>query len=348
MLKAGRLGPEAERVVRIVFEDNATAGAHRADHLANDGDRIGHMFEQKARMSYVKRAPFCVRERQLLGRAGAKIDKDVFAGFCGQVASDRKLFTTSLDRHDGSRRTDLTGHIATELSEAAADVEHALAGHQMHLAERVGVEQLVHQSEAVLLVGGGAVEVLAFVVAHSASLVRFSRQLEQRSLCLTQRRGGAKTQRGQKEKGRRPFAIEEAVVKLRSMATDITQQLLDLNQKLLVSIVSGDWKTYESLCDESISCFEPEARGQLALGMAFHKYFFDLPASPQKPAKNVTMSQPHVRLMGDSGAVLSYVRLTQSIDANGEVHIGRVEETRVWQKIGGAWKHVHFHRSGNS
>ena len=132
------------------------------------------------------------------------------------------------------------------------------------------------------------------------------------------------------------------------MSNDLTQQLLDLNQRLLVSIVGGDWKTYESLCDGSISCFEPEARGQLVLGMPFHKYFFDLPASPQKPAKNVTMSQPHVRLMGDTAAVLSYVRLTQSIDANGEVHIGRVEETRVWEKIGGAWKHVHFHRSGNA
>ena len=132
------------------------------------------------------------------------------------------------------------------------------------------------------------------------------------------------------------------------MANDLTQQLLDLNQKLLVSIVSGDWKTYESLCDASISCFEPEARGQLALGMAFHKYFFELPGSPQKPAKNVTMSQPHVRLMGDNAAVLCYVRLTQSLDANGEVHIGRVEETRVWQKVGGEWKHVHFHRSGNA
>ena len=109
--------------------------------------------------------------------------------------------------------------------------------------------------------------------------------------------------------------------------------------------MSGDWKTYESLCDPSISCFEPEARGQLVLGMPFHKYFFDLPATPQKPAKNVTMSQPHVRLLGDSGAVLSYVRLTQSIDSSGEVHIGRVEETRVWQKISGKWKHVHFHRS---
>jgi calcium/calmodulin-dependent protein kinase (CaM kinase) II len=132
------------------------------------------------------------------------------------------------------------------------------------------------------------------------------------------------------------------------MATDLTQELLDLNQKLLAAIVTGDWKSYESLCDPSITCFEPEARGQLAVGMAFHKYYFDLHGSPQKPAKNVTMSQPHVRLMGDSAAVLSYVRLTQSLDASGQPQTGRVEETRVWQKIGGQWKHVHFHRSGNA
>ena len=129
--------------------------------------------------------------------------------------------------------------------------------------------------------------------------------------------------------------------------SDAAQELLELNQKLLVAIVNGDWKTYEQLCDSSITCFEPEARGQVVVGMPFHKYYFDLPGSPQKPGKNVTMSQPHVRLMGDSAAVLSYVRLTQSLDAAGQPQTGRMEETRVWQKIGGQWKHVHFHRSGN-
>ena len=132
------------------------------------------------------------------------------------------------------------------------------------------------------------------------------------------------------------------------MPADVSQDLLNLNQKLLNSIVTGDWKTYESLCDSSITCFEPEARGQLAVGMPFHKFYFDLPASPQKPAKTVTMSQPHVRLMGDDAAVLCYVRLTQSLDASGGPQTSRMEETRVWQKIGGHWKHVHFHRSGNA
>ncbi len=124
----------------------------------------------------------------------------------------------------------------------------------------------------------------------------------------------------------------------------LDQELLQLNQRLLESIIRGDWTTYASLCDPSISCFEPEARGELVLGMAFHKYYFDLPGPTKPAAKNVTMTQPHVRVMGDA-AVLSYVRLTQSLDANGSPQTSRVEETRVWQKIGGAWKHVHFHRA---
>ena len=132
------------------------------------------------------------------------------------------------------------------------------------------------------------------------------------------------------------------------MPSELTQQLLDLNQQLLVAIVTGDWKTYVALCDESITCFEPEARGQLVVGMPFHKYYFDLPSAPQKPSKQVTMSQPHVRLMGEQAAVISYVRLTQSLDAGGAPQTGRMEETRVWQKVGGQWKHVHFHRSARS
>jgi calcium/calmodulin-dependent protein kinase (CaM kinase) II len=134
----------------------------------------------------------------------------------------------------------------------------------------------------------------------------------------------------------------------KAMPTDLTQELVNLNQKLLVAIVNGDWRAYEALCDPSITCFEPEARGQLAVGMLFHRYYFDLPGSPQKPAKNVTMSQPHVRLMGDAAAVVSYVRLTQSLDSAGQPQTSRVEETRVWQKIDGEWKHVHFHRSANA
>jgi calcium/calmodulin-dependent protein kinase (CaM kinase) II len=60
------------------------------------------------------------------------------------------------------------------------------------------------------------------------------------------------------------------------------QQLLDLNQKLLAAIVSGDWKGYTELCDPSITCFEAESLGELVIGMPFHKFYFDLPGNPSR------------------------------------------------------------------
>ena len=56
------------------------------------------------------------------------------------------------------------------------------------------------------------------------------------------------------------------------------------------------------------------------------------------------MSSPNVRVMGDV-AVVCYIRLVQKLDANKDPITAAVEETRVWQKQGKAWKHVHFHRS---
>jgi calcium/calmodulin-dependent protein kinase (CaM kinase) II len=126
--------------------------------------------------------------------------------------------------------------------------------------------------------------------------------------------------------------------------TDAAQELLDLNQQLLDAIAAGDWDTYENLCDPTISCFEPEARGHLVEGMEFHKFYFDLGA-PSQTLKVTTMVAPHVRLMGDEAAVVSYVRLNQRVSAAGEPFVSAVEETRVWERIEGEWKHVHFHRS---
>jgi calcium/calmodulin-dependent protein kinase (CaM kinase) II len=56
------------------------------------------------------------------------------------------------------------------------------------------------------------------------------------------------------------------------------------------------------------------------------------------------MCCPKVKVMGDV-AVIAYVRLNQRLDADGSPVTIAVEETRVWQKRDGRWKHVHFHRS---
>jgi calcium/calmodulin-dependent protein kinase (CaM kinase) II len=126
---------------------------------------------------------------------------------------------------------------------------------------------------------------------------------------------------------------------------DPTQELIDLTQQLLDSIATGDWQTYDDLCDASLTAFEPEARGHLVAGMDFHRFYFDLHA-PSAPT-NTTISSPHVRLMGDDAAVVSYVRLIQRLDEQGHAQTIRFEETRIWHRMGGRWQHVHFHRSAN-
>jgi len=85
-----------------------------------------------------------------------------------------------------------------------------------------------------------------------------------------------------------------------------------------------------------------EARGPCVTGLEFHKFYFDLPAG--SGPRHTTLCDVHVRILGDA-ALVTYVRLTQHLDATGRPATSAIEETRVWQRIGGAWKHVHFHRS---
>jgi calcium/calmodulin-dependent protein kinase (CaM kinase) II len=124
----------------------------------------------------------------------------------------------------------------------------------------------------------------------------------------------------------------------------LVAEVLAANQKLLESIAAADWSAYASLCEAEITCFEPEARGELVGGLAFHKFYFDLGKSSSP--RHTTMCAPQVHLTGDM-AVICYVRLTQSLDAAGHPQTGRCEETRVWRRVGDQWRHVHFHRSAN-
>lgn len=117
--------------------------------------------------------------------------------------------------------------------------------------------------------------------------------------------------------------------------------ILDLTQRLLVAITSGDWDSYVDLCDESLTCFEPEALGNLVDGLDFHQYYFNLPANPNQVQS--TIVAPHIRIMGDV-AVIAYVRLTQKM-SDGKPITTSMEETRVWHRQHSKWKHVHFHRS---
>lgn len=125
--------------------------------------------------------------------------------------------------------------------------------------------------------------------------------------------------------------------------TSVHDELIQLTEKLLHSISSGDWKTYEQLCDVTLTAFEPEACGHLIEGMEFHRFYFDL--KQPNTSHQTTLVQPHVRMLGEDVGVVSYNRLMQSVDAKGQPRSTCTEETRVWHRHNGQWKHVHFHRS---
>jgi ketosteroid isomerase-like protein len=128
------------------------------------------------------------------------------------------------------------------------------------------------------------------------------------------------------------------------MADPAAEELLSLNQRLLDAIARADWNVYLELCDPSLTCFEPEASGQLVEGLEFHHYYFKLGAAAEP--HHTTMCSPHVRILGDA-AIVSYVRLNQRLQADGTPVIRAFEETRVWHRNGGTWRHVHFHRSAS-
>lgn len=119
-------------------------------------------------------------------------------------------------------------------------------------------------------------------------------------------------------------------------------ELLQLTQRLLDSISRADWATYANLCDPSLTAFEPEALGQLVEGLDFHRYYFD--RGGVRGPHQTTLCSPRVRIMGDT-AVVSYVRLNQIQGADGRLLTTGSEETRIWQRQAGEWRHVHFHRS---
>lgn len=126
---------------------------------------------------------------------------------------------------------------------------------------------------------------------------------------------------------------------------DDAQELLRLSRQLLEAIDRQDWETYAELCDPSLSCFEPEAGGHLVTGLPFHKFYFEKRGGHGGGAfgRQSSISAPSVRVKGDA-AVVTYVRLVQ-IYSDGRYATTAAEETRVWERRDGAWRHVHFHRS---
>ncbi|GMT23941.1 hypothetical protein PFISCL1PPCAC_15238, partial [Pristionchus fissidentatus] len=133
-----------------------------------------------------------------------------------------------------------------------------------------------------------------------------------------------------------------------AITTDKKTEIVRVTQTLLDAIANKDYEAYCRHCDPMMTAFEPEALGNLVEGMDFHRFYFDNGATTtNRRSVQTTLLNPNVHLIGDDGASIAYVRLTQFMDKNGDLRTRQSEETRVWHKKNGRWMCVHVHRSGS-
>ncbi|XP_056601209.1 calcium/calmodulin-dependent protein kinase (CaM kinase) II beta 1 isoform X23 [Triplophysa dalaica] len=124
------------------------------------------------------------------------------------------------------------------------------------------------------------------------------------------------------------------------------QEIIKITEQLIEGINNGDFEAYAKICDPGLTCFEPEALGNLVEGMDFHRFYFEnLLAKNSKPI-HTTILNPHVHLIGEDAACIAYIRLTQFVDGQGRPRSTQSEETRVWHRRDSKWQNVHFHCSG--
>ncbi|KAG1664639.1 hypothetical protein FOA52_011776 [Chlamydomonas sp. UWO 241] len=132
------------------------------------------------------------------------------------------------------------------------------------------------------------------------------------------------------------------------------QQIISATQSLLDGVAGGDYDVYTKYCAADMTCLEPEAIGHQVEGLAFHKFYFDnlsfaAAAEAQAAGKASvlnTIVSPKVRMLGTNAAVISYIRLVQSMTAEKKPSTVQWEETRVWEKTNNEnWMLVHFHKS---
>ncbi|XP_069557336.1 calcium/calmodulin-dependent protein kinase type II subunit beta isoform X3 [Brachyistius frenatus] len=134
--------------------------------------------------------------------------------------------------------------------------------------------------------------------------------------------------------------IEDDDVKARK------QEIIKITEQLIEAVNNGDFEAYAKICDPGLTSFEPEGLGNLVEGMDFHRFYFENLLSKNSKPIHTTILNPHVHMIGDDGACIAYIRLTQFVDGQGRPCSSQSEETRVWHRRESRWQNVHFHCSG--
>lgn len=123
------------------------------------------------------------------------------------------------------------------------------------------------------------------------------------------------------------------------------RELLDITHRMLDAIHSGDIETYRALSAPDLSCYETDVAPYRIDVLEFH---LDLMTAMRERGVYSSLIRfdvltPRVQVYGDTG-IVTYTRLMTYFSESG-LTWRTFNETRVFSKIGGQWKMVHFHRS---
>jgi calcium/calmodulin-dependent protein kinase (CaM kinase) II len=122
------------------------------------------------------------------------------------------------------------------------------------------------------------------------------------------------------------------------------QEILDLTRQLLENIyVHPSASYYEDHVDPGVTAYEglPTRKDGIGYHLVALKTLED--ASGGKTANHLELLNPKVQLYGDFAVVTCTTEVTNFGGTKMEVDL--LNETRVWVRIDGKWKLVHFHKS---
>ncbi len=123
-----------------------------------------------------------------------------------------------------------------------------------------------------------------------------------------------------------------------------TLSLVNLTQVLLEAISKKDWDTYISLCDDKMSCIEPETFNSYYEGLDFHRTYFENGIINNFTIKE-NILQPTIKVFGDI-SIICYKRIQQIINnIDKAIQTNTFTETRIWRRVDNTYKLVHFHKS---
>jgi hypothetical protein len=123
------------------------------------------------------------------------------------------------------------------------------------------------------------------------------------------------------------------------------QELLEIVNRMLNAIHSGDKDTYKSLCSAELSCFETDVAPYRIDGVDFHLGLMEEMRARKTYESLVRfdMLTPRVQVY-DETAIVTYTRLMTFRTETTPI-FKSFNETRVFVLYESGWKMVHFHRS---